>query len=273
MLMTNTPCIGIARVGYDHGLPDRNWLSENVLKEKLCGQRRSILVAVPGTILQPVWKAKRGKFKVKGTKTPYNCIWPRQKDLGRRKSYSLNFEEPKVSKCIVYFKRYKRTFRKRMKGENRLVSLVENMIEVVAEVVKSLKVVQTKRRCYRPRLCYVCRCPGHLAQSCPSQVQPMIMVKEKDQNMSWKRNRQEKKKRDTNPNEVQNVQIFRCVDEEIKGFRNPETRNGMLVKGHTKNHVSLPNSRQWTKVCSNGSNSGNVRPRASNDWRISYNVK
>ncbi|CAG8781493.1 15920_t:CDS:2, partial [Racocetra fulgida] len=27
-----------------------------------------------------------------------------------------------------------------------------------------------------------------------------------------------KKKRDTNPNEVQNVQIFRCVDEEIKAY-------------------------------------------------------
>ncbi|CAG8657722.1 10276_t:CDS:2, partial [Ambispora leptoticha] len=59
MLMTNTPCIGIARVGYDHGLPDRNW-------------RRSEVVAVPGTIHQrqvsvlSKWKRTRPRITESG---------------------------------------------------------------------------------------------------------------------------------------------------------------------------------------------------------------
>ncbi|CAG8511134.1 6284_t:CDS:2 [Dentiscutata erythropus] len=57
-----------------------------------------------------------------------------------------------------------------MEGENQLVTLDESMVKVVmTEVMKNFKMLQTKRRRYRPRLCYVCQCPGYLAQSCPSQ--------------------------------------------------------------------------------------------------------
>ncbi|CAG8674045.1 11488_t:CDS:2 [Ambispora leptoticha] len=45
-------------------------LVKNVLKEKLCGQRRSILVVVPGTILQTVWKAKRVELEGRSNEDP-----------------------------------------------------------------------------------------------------------------------------------------------------------------------------------------------------------
>jgi len=54
-----------------------------------------------------------------------------------------------------------------MEGETRLESLVESMIGLVVECLKKRKV---KRKCYRPRLCYVCRRQGHLARSYPDQA-------------------------------------------------------------------------------------------------------
>ncbi|CAG8450528.1 14055_t:CDS:2, partial [Dentiscutata heterogama] len=55
-----------------------------------------------------------------------------------------------------------------MKNGNRLVPLIKEIIELVTnEVVNNLKTVQVKYR--RPRLCYNCRKPGHLAKSCTKE--------------------------------------------------------------------------------------------------------
>ncbi|CAG8734994.1 11847_t:CDS:2, partial [Ambispora leptoticha] len=187
-----------------------------------------------------------------------------------------------------------------MEGKNRLVMLVESMIGLVVEVVKTLKKRRIKKKQYRPRLCYECRRPGHLAETCPNRksqgskscnvkdngysgmlvdVRHMELVGkvandvEMNNQDSWryKRSRYNNestylvKKRLNNPDNGTKVGP---VHE-----RNLEMRNGMLVITHTKNHVGLPNSRRWTKVCCNRSNSGNMRPRTSNVWRVSSNVK
>ncbi|RIB18710.1 hypothetical protein C2G38_2141977 [Gigaspora rosea] len=57
-----------------------------------------------------------------------------------------------------------------MKGEIYLMSLANNLIKLAVEVVKHLKKQQVSCKCYRPRLCYVCRRQGHLARSCPDQA-------------------------------------------------------------------------------------------------------
>ncbi|CAG8845671.1 32342_t:CDS:2, partial [Gigaspora margarita] len=59
---------------------------------------------------------------------------------------------------------------KRMENENHLMAIVESMIELLVEVMKSLKKQKIKKKCYRPRLCYVCRRQEHLARSCLNQV-------------------------------------------------------------------------------------------------------
>ena len=58
----------------------------------------------------------------------------------------------------------------KMEGIDLLVSLVENMVKIVTEVLKNLKSKQVKRHRYKPRLCYVCRRKGHLAHDCPDQM-------------------------------------------------------------------------------------------------------
>ncbi|RIB02636.1 hypothetical protein C2G38_2227296 [Gigaspora rosea] len=56
-----------------------------------------------------------------------------------------------------------------MDDNDLLVSLVENMVKIVVEVVRNLKIRQAKHR-YRPQLYYVYRHQGHLAHSCSDQA-------------------------------------------------------------------------------------------------------
>ncbi|RIB11925.1 hypothetical protein C2G38_2202170 [Gigaspora rosea] len=108
-----------------------------------------------------------------------------------------------------------------MGTEERLISLVENVVKVVVEIVKVLTVKQAKQHRYRPRLCYACRKSGHLARSCPSHVQTVDKMEGTDQNWCGKKNHYKKVKKDTNP---------KGKDQDVRSFRFVDVKNGNVKK-------------------------------------------
>ncbi|CAG8476419.1 14479_t:CDS:2, partial [Dentiscutata erythropus] len=105
----------------------------------------------------------------------------------------------------------------------------ESLTGLVFDVVKHLKKRQVNRKCYRPRLCYVCRRQGHLAHSFPDQGKRI--------NETFKDESNTKRKKDTMPNdEIQDVRIFRCVDVKGRGFVGCCCQNKNDVRSNESNH-------------------------------------
>ncbi|CAG8776166.1 22527_t:CDS:2, partial [Dentiscutata erythropus] len=172
--------------------------------------------------------------------------------------------------------------RMKMEGVDLLVSLVENVMKIVVEVAKNLKSKQVKPHRYKSRLCYVCRCKGHLAHDCPDQMKyrdlKCSVEVPKNGNVGInKMNELEKRKNYTYLNsEIEDIRLMRF--EGNNNYVKSIQRRGGSAKIHkprAKRKVNVSSSGQYnskikrTKI--NNKHEGSNEKKTSNHHKEAAN--